>query len=187
MIGIGEIVERIRFWNNADRLGPDIPFTHWRLHFKSTMRRLCVRKFKHFGNRSEVRPGAYAECCSKISIGHDVIIRPATFLFADPAPGGGGITIEDKVLIGPGAHFYTNNHRFSDLNSPIFDQGYPDVTESDSIRLKTGCWIGAGAIILPGVEIGINSVVAAGAVVTKTVPDYVVVAGNPARIIKRMK
>jgi acetyltransferase-like isoleucine patch superfamily enzyme len=187
MVNIKELLNRIEFWRGCDRIGPDILLTHWRLYFKSTMRDLCSRKFKHFGEHSEFRPGAYAECCSKISIGKHVVIRPSTFLFADPTPGGGGITIEDKVLIGPGVHFYTNNHEFKAVNELIYDQGYPDPTLDDSIILRTGCWIGACAILLPGVEVGKNSVVAAGAIVTKSVPDFAVVAGSPARILKFLK
>jgi len=54
------------------------------------------------------------------------------------------------------------------------------------VHLCTGCWIGIGAVILPGVRVGRNAVVAANAVVTKDVPDYAVVAGIPARVIKRL-
>jgi acetyltransferase-like isoleucine patch superfamily enzyme len=186
MVSIAEIFDRLRFWRNADRIGPDILLTHWRLYFKSTMRKLCLNKFKRFGEGAEFRPGAYAEACSKISIGNNVVIRPGTFLFADPTDGGGGITIEDKVLIGPGVHFYTNNHEFSDTSLPIYDQSYPTPTLKDSIVLRTGCWVGAGAIILPGVEVGENSVIGAGTVVTKSVPAKVVYAGNPGRVIKRL-
>lgn len=184
MVNILEILDRIRFWRDGDRIGPDILLTHWRLYFKSTMRKLCIEKFKYFGDGAEFRPGAYAEACSKIEIGNNVVIRPGTFLFGDPTEGGGGIIIEDKVLIGPGVHFYTNNHEFSDVSETIFEQGYPEPTLSDSIILRRGCWIGAGVIILPGVEVGENAVVGAGAVVTKSVPPRVVFAGNPGRIIK---
>lgn len=184
MVGIAEILDRITYWRNADRIGPDILLTHWRLYFKSTMRKLCLKKFKRFGEGAEFRPGAYAEACSKISIGNNVVIRPGTFLFADPTYGGGEIVIEDKVLIGAGVHFYTNNHEFSDTSLPIYDQSYPTPTLMDSIVLRTGCWIGAGAIILPGVEVGENSVIGAGTVVTKSVPAKVVYAGNPGKVIK---
>jgi acetyltransferase-like isoleucine patch superfamily enzyme len=74
MLSISEIYQRIKFWTNADRIGPDVLLTHWRLHFKSTMRGLCVKKFKHFGVGADFRPGAYAEACSKISIGENVVI-----------------------------------------------------------------------------------------------------------------
>lgn len=186
MVGITEIIERIKYWRSVDRIGPDILLTHWRLYFKSSMRLLCTKKFKYFGEGAEFRPGAYAEACSKISIGNHVVIRPGTFLFADPTEGGGEILIEDKVLIGSGVHFYTNNHKFSDINVPIFDQGYLEPKFSDSIVLRKGCWIGASTIILPGVEIGENSVIGAGTVVTKSVPPKVVFAGNPGKIIRNL-
>lgn len=184
MVSISEILARIRFWRNADRIGPDILLTHWRLYFKSTMRRLCVEKFKYFGEGAEFRPGAYAEACSKIAIGNHVVIRPGTFLFADPTEGGGSIVIEDMVLIGSAVHFYTNNHNFTDASKTIFEQGYPEPTISDSIILRRGCWIGAGVIIMPGVEVGENAVIGAGTVVTRSVPKRAIFAGNPGKIIR---
>ena len=184
MVGVKELINCIDFCRSVDRIGPDILFTHWRLHFKSTMTELCKKKFKYFGEGAEFRPGSYAEACSKISIGNNVVIRPGSYLFADPRVGGGGILIEEKVLIGPAVHFYTNNHKFSDSSRPIYEQDYPNPTEKDSIILKQGCWIGAGSIILPGVTIGKNTVVGAGSVVSKSFPDFVVAAGNPARVIR---
>jgi acetyltransferase-like isoleucine patch superfamily enzyme len=150
------------------------------------MTSLCVKKFKHFGARSQFRPGAYAEACSKISIGANVVIRPGSYLFADPTDGGGSIEIEDNVLIGAGVHFYTNNHEFRRPGVDIIDQGYPSPKIEDSIVIRTGAWLGANAIILPGVEVGANAVVAAGSVVTKSVPSRTVVAGVPAKIIKKL-
>lgn len=185
-MSISEVLGRISFWKKADRIGPDILLTHWRLYFKSTMKKLCLQKFKRFDEGAEFRPGAYAEACSKIEIGKNVVIRPGTMLFADPTEGGGGIVIEDKVLIGAGVHFYTNNHAFYDVSKPIFEQGYPEPKLTDSITLRKGSWIGACAIILPGVEVGENAVVGAGTVVTKSVPPRVVFAGNPGRIIKTL-
>ncbi len=179
-----ELIQRYKFWRDADRLGPDMLGTHWRLYFKSTMREICCKKFKEFGLGAEFRPGAYAEACSKIVIGRNVVIRPGSFLFADPSEGGGGICIEDDVLIGPAVHVYTNNHAFSDLTMPIIDQGYPEPTNQDSVNLRRGAWIGASCIILPGVTVGENAVVGAGSVVTRNVPPYSVAVGNPARIIR---
>ncbi|MBS4096029.1 MAG: acyltransferase [Sulfuricella sp.] len=179
-----EVWDRIKFWKIADRLGPDIPYTHWRLHFKSTMRALCERKFKYFGNGAEFRPGAYAICCSKINLGNRVVIRPGSMLFADPRGDGAGITIEDNVMLGSGVHIYVHNHRFDDPNIPIIDQGhYP----SAPVVLKQGCWIGANAIILPGVTVGENSVVGAGSVVTKNIPSRVLAMGNPATIKRTIR
>lgn len=172
------------FWRAADRVGPDIPYTHWRLHFKSTMFTLCKRKFKSFGRDAEFRPGAYAIGCSKISLGDRVIIRPGCMLFADPREAGAGITIEDDVMLGAGVHIYVHNHRFDDPNRPIIEQGF---YKSTPVILKKGCWVGANAIILPGVTIGENVVVGAGSVVTKSIEGRKLAAGNPAVIIRNLE
>ena len=176
-----ELKERVHFWQQADRLGPDVPYTHWRLYFKSTMLNLCRKKFRHFGDQAELRPGAYAVCASRISIGKRVIVRPASMLFADAV--GGDILIDDDVMMGCGVHVYVNNHRFDNPNQSIINQDY---YPSMPVVLKKGCWIGANTIILPGVTIGENSVIGAGSVVTKSIPDRVVAVGNPARVIRNI-
>ena len=176
-----DILRKRQFDISSDRIGPDVPFTHWRLYFKLLMLRLCKKKFKHFSDSSEFRPGAYAISCSKISIGKRVVIRPGSMLFADSRVNGASITIEDDVLIGSGVHFYTVNHSFDNIEIPIIDQGH---SESKAVIIKKGSWIGANAIILPGVTIGENTVIGAGSVVTKSIPPNVVAAGNPAKIIK---
>lgn len=179
-----EIIKRFRFYARADRVGPDIPLTHWRLHFNSTMRKLCERKFARFGVDASFRPGAYAIGCSKIEIGRRVVIRPGTMLFADSSTEDASIIIEDDVLVGSSVHIYTGNHRFDDTSKPIIDQGhYP----SKKVCLRKGCWIGANVTILPGVEIGQNSVIGAGSIVSKSIPSKVVAIGNPARIIKNLE
>jgi acetyltransferase-like isoleucine patch superfamily enzyme len=181
---IKEIIRKSKYCYSADRIGPDLPFTHWKLHFKTSMMSLCKKKFKKFSNSAEVRPGAFIVGCSNIEIGDRVVLRPGTMLFGELGEGEIGksyIIIEDDVMIGSGVHLYTNNHRFDLMDIPIIDQGYYD---SKQVVLKKGCWIGANAIILPGVTIGENSVVGAGSVVTKSIPDRVVAVGSPARIIK---
>jgi acetyltransferase-like isoleucine patch superfamily enzyme len=172
---------KMKFDKSSDRIGPDCPFTHWRLYFNHSMKEICRRKFMFFSDSAEFRPGAYAIVCSKISLGNHVIIRPNTMLFADPRDNGAGIKIEDDVMIGSGVHFYVHKHAFENTFIPIIEQGYSD---SKPILVKNGAWIGANAIILSGITIGKNSVVGAGSVVTKNVPNYSVVAGNPAKVIK---
>jgi len=182
---IREIFKKRKFDLSSDRLGPDCPFTHWKLYFKSSMRKLSQSKFKYFGKNTEFRAGAYAITCSKISLGNNVIIRPSTMLFADPREGvQGSIIIEENVMLGSGVHIYVANHRFDNTSKPIINQGH---YISKNVVLKKGCWIGANCIILPGVTIGENSVVGGGSVVTKNIPSYSVVAGNPAKIIKELK
>ena len=146
------------------------------------MRMLCEHMFFAFGERSEFRPGAYAVHTEHIDISNDVVIRPGCMLFADEQA---TITIGSCVLLGSGVHVYVNNHNFDkDCNSPIMFQGYGS-SEGQDVRLNSGCWIGANSVILPGVNIGYNAVVGAGSVVTNSVPDFMVVAGNPAREIRK--
>ena len=90
----------------------------------------------------------------------------------------GGITIEDDVLIGPQVKLVTENHPVDPANRKSLDL--------NSIVVKKNAWIGAGAVILPGVTIGENSIVAAGAVVTQDVPSNTIVGGVPAKHIKHI-
>ncbi|MGZ8511059.1 MAG: DapH/DapD/GlmU-related protein [Chitinophagaceae bacterium] len=108
-----------------------------------------------------------------IQIGKNVFINHAcTFLDM------GGITIEDDVLIGPKVNVITENHSLNpnDRKSLI----------CKPIAIKRNAWIGAAATILPGVTIGENSVVAAGAVVNADVPPNVIVGGIPAKFIRNI-
>jgi len=176
-----EVIKKIKYNLGADRIGPDHPFTHWRLYYKKQMLSLCKKKFKYFSDTADFRPGAYAVGCSKIEIGNRVVVRPGVMLFGESESLKKSIIIEDNVMMGCGVHIYINNHKFDIPNIPLIDQGYyPD----EMVILKNGCWIGANSILLPGVTIGSNSVVGAGSVVTKSVPDGVVVAGCPAKLIK---
>lgn len=176
-----ETLLRIKWMMQQDRIGPDLPLTHWKLHLKSTMKALCRGKFAHFGEEAEVRPGAYVVCCSRVHLGRRVVIRPGCMLFSDPD---GFITIEDDVMLGSGVHIYVSNHNFSAPEIPIIDQGS---CKFSHVYLHKGCWVGANVIILPGVEIGENAVVGAGSVVTKNVPARTVVAGNPAAHVKNIE
>ena len=174
------MLKRLFWYWQADRLGPDMLTTHPLLFFKKLSWWLCKRKFKSFGEGSEFRPFAYAVSTSNISLEKNVIIRPGTMLFADNTESG-YIIIEDDVEIGAGTHFYVNNHAFDRTDIPIKYQGY---YPSKPIKVCSGAWIGANAVILCGVTIGRNAVVGAGSIVTKDVEPYTVVVGNPARKIK---
>lgn len=96
----------------------------------------------------------------------------------------GKVIIGDNVIMGPEVIIYTKNHRIDSMDTAIKYQGE---TEEIPVYIGDDCWIYARSIILPGVKIGRGCVVAAGAVVTKDVPDYCVVGGNPASIIKKRK
>ena len=106
-----------------------------------------------------------------IQIGKNVFINHACS-FLDM----GGITIEDDVLIGPKVNLITENHPVEPANRKVL--------VVKPIVIKRNAWIGAAATILPGVTVGENAVVAAGAVVSKDVPANTVVGGIPAKILK---
>ena len=108
-----------------------------------------------------------------ITLGKNVFINHACS-FLDM----GGITLEDEVLIGPKVNLITENHPLEPAERRAL------ITAS--ILIKRKAWIGAGATILPGVTVGENAVVAAGAVVTKDVPANTIVGGVPAKIIKKI-
>jgi acetyltransferase-like isoleucine patch superfamily enzyme len=88
----------------------------------------------------------------------------------------GGITIEDNVLIAPKVSLLSEGHPITPNERGSLVPG--------QIHIKKNAWIGAGATILPGVTIGENAVIAAGAVVAKDVPGNTIVGGVPAKIIK---
>ena len=115
-------------------------------------------------------------------IGESVIIPGGTTLVCDPGNPKSTIFIEDGVLLGPNVAIYSFTHRFTNRRIPVKEQGI----EVADTRLKSGCWIGINSVIMPGVTIGKNSVVGANSVVTKDVPDFSVVAGAPARIIREL-
>ena len=91
----------------------------------------------------------------------------------------GGITIEDGVFIGPEAKILTEGH-----------PEQPEIRhtlQTKPVVIRRKAWIGAGAMILPGVTVGENAIVAAGAVVTKDVPDNAIVAGVPTTVLRTIK
>jgi acetyltransferase-like isoleucine patch superfamily enzyme len=112
-----------------------------------------------------------------LRMGDDVAINRNSTISAH-----GGVTIGDHVIVGPGVTLYAQNHRYDDPGRPIMEQGYT----YNPVTIGSNVWIAAHVIVLPGVSIGDNVVVGAGAVVTRDVEPGVVVAGNPARVIRRL-
>ena len=109
---------------------------------------------------------------NRVKFGKNVFINHSAILSAS-----GGIEFEDGVSVAPGVRIATINHDFNNRHT-IYTYG--------KVAIKKNAWIGMNATICPGVTIGENAVIAAGAVVTKDVPDNAVVGGCPAKIIKEL-
>lgn len=91
----------------------------------------------------------------------------------------GGITLENDVFIGPGVQLITEGHpEEPSLRRNVYAR---------AITIHRRAWIGAGAIVLPGITIGENAIVGAGSIVTHDVPADTIVAGNPARPVRRIR
>lgn len=125
----------------------------------------------NIGEKSRVMPPVNVVRGNKVKIGRNVVIMNNSLFMA-----AGGITIDDDVMVAANVQLISNNH-------DLYDH---QVLTCKPVHLKRNCWIGAGATILPGVTVGENAVVAAGAVVTKNVEPNTVVGGNPVKIIRRL-
>ena len=119
-------------------------------------------------------PPFHTDCGKNIKVGKNVFIN-ACCKFQDQ----GGITIGDNVLIGHNVTLATLNH---DFNPQTRQYIYPK-----PINIGNNVWIGSDSTILPGITIGDGAIVGAGSVVTKNVEPNTVVAGNPAKIIKKIE
>lgn len=97
----------------------------------------------------------------------------------------GPLTIGNNVMMGPDVMIYTQNHNFDRVDIPMNQQGF--TIKNCGVVIGNDVWIGARVIILPGVTIGTGVVIGAGAVVTKDIPDYAIVGGTPAKVIKFRK
>ncbi|MDO4181212.1 MAG: DapH/DapD/GlmU-related protein [Bacteroidales bacterium] len=129
---------------------------------------------KPLDESTTVLPPLYIDYGKPVTIGKRCFIQQCCTFF-----GRGGISIGNDVFIGPKVNLITINHD-PDPENRSATCGRPIVIE-DKV------WIGINATILPGARIGYGAIVGAGSVVTKDVPAMTVVAGNPARIIKRIE
>lgn len=126
---------------------------------------------ERLGAGSRVGAPLRGAALESLSIGKNVVIVGNLLAMAR-----GGITIEDNAMIAANVQLISNNH-------DPYDRA---VLPCKPVLIKKGAWIGAGATILPGVCVGRYAIVGAASVVTKDVPDYAVVVGSPARVIRML-
>lgn len=168
------MMSRIIFETMKPSLGsPEMPKIHPLADVQSTNIGANTRIWQFSVVLLGAKIGAGCNLCahtlveSDVVIGNDVTIKSGVFLWD-------GTRIEDNVFIGPNATFANDTMPRSKI--------YPETFKG--VFVKLGASVGANATILPGVTIGRNAMVGAGAVVTKDVPDNAVVVGNPAKIIR---
>lgn len=139
--------------------------------------------FGSIGKNVSVGINFYCDSGKNIFIGDDVIIGPNT-TFIDNEK----ITIGSCVMLAPNVQIYTSYHPILPKERYIIDRLENDPmyfrTCADPVEIKDGAWIGGGVIILPNVTIGKNSIIGAGSVVTRSIPDNCVAVGNPCRPIR---
>lgn len=149
---------------NVWKLNNTMPYSD---EYKELLDKLIPNK----GENVDIRTPITGVNLGKVKIGNNVVVMNGSLMMAS-----GGITIEDNTMLAANVQLISNNH---DLDERAIITCLP-------IHIKKNCWIGAGATILRGVTIGDNSIVGAGSVVTKDVPDNVIAAGNPAKIIRKI-
>ena len=134
------------------------------------VRHWYLRKVLHFsiGKNSSVHMGVFVTG-RNIKLGDNVVINRSVYL-----DGRIGVEIYNNVSISPGVYVLSMEH---DPNSPVF------ATRGGVVVIEDHVWIGARALILPGVRIGEGAVIGAGAVITRDVLPYKIVAGVPAKVI----
>ena len=183
-----------------------------RLFFKSAKgivlvgKQVSIRYAKHLSVGSDfiIEDGAELNCLStqgmqfgnRVTIGKNAIIRPSNIYGSEIGEGlkigdnsnigpfayigcSGFIEIGNNVMISPRVSIYAENHVFNNTELLIKDQG----VSKKMVKIEDDCWIASNSVILAGVTIGKGSVIAAGAVITKDVPPFSIMAGVPAIII----
>ena len=127
--------------------------------------------FPKMGENSRVVTPLTAVRPHMVKIGRNVVVMPGCLMMS-----AGGITIDDGAMIAANVQLISNNH-------DLYER---QIITCKPVHIGKNAWIGAGATILPGVTVGDNAVVGAPSVVTKDVAPNTIVAGNPAKLIKKI-
>ncbi|MBQ8482328.1 MAG: sugar O-acetyltransferase [Alphaproteobacteria bacterium] len=139
-------------------------------------KKLLQKLFAKCGEKIMIKPPFHCDYGYQIFVGENFF---ANFdcVFLDAAP----IEIGDNCMIGPKTCIYAISHPFNP------QERQKGIGLPQKVTIGNNVWIGGGATILSGVSLGNNVIVGAGSVVTKSFPDNVVIAGNPARIIRKIQ
>lgn len=145
--------------------------------FKTLRYSVCKHMFGSCGKNVNIEQGAFFHSGRHITIGDNSAIGINAVL-------SGKIMIGKDVMMGRDVIMRTINHRFSSCDIPMNQQGFEP---EEPISIGDDVWIGDRVIVLAGVNVGKGSILGAGAVVTKDVPEYAIMGGVPAKVIKYRK
>lgn len=135
---------------------------------------ICSKLFKHTGKNIIIKHGAY------FGDGRNIVMGDYSQLGIN-CKVENDLVMGDYVLMGPDIVIYSSMHAYDDLDTPIMMQGSKEIKP---VTIGDDVWIGLRAVIMPGVEIGSHAIIGSGAVVTHDVPEWAVVGGVPAKVIK---
>lgn len=141
------------------------------------------KNMKYCGKKVYLRPmSSDIKGVENLSIGNDTLIPKGSTFYCTRAE----LKIGNKVIFGPKPTIITGDHRIDIIGKHIIDVGDDEKLPGQDapVTIEDGCWIGANVTILKGVTIGRGSVIAAGAVVTKSCEPYSIIGGVPAKLIK---
>lgn len=147
--------------------------------FRSKYTKLRVKNmvFGNLGKNVRILHDFQIGYSENLYLEDDILIGPNCFINCQ-----GEVYIKRGTIFGPNLTIYSINHKYKNTTALPFDDN--DIL--GKVVINENCWIGCNVIILPGVEIGERCVIGAGAVVTKSIPPFSVVGGNPAKVIKEI-
>ncbi|MCD8081173.1 MAG: acyltransferase [Bacteroides sp.] len=130
--------------------------------FKSVGEDIVVKNKAYFGDGRNIVMGKHSQLGVNCKVENDIVMG-------------------DYVLMGPDVVIYSSMHAYDDINTPIMEQGSKEIKP---VHIGNDVWVGLRAVIMPGVTIGDHVIIGSCAVVTKDIPDYAVVGGVPAKVIR---
>lgn len=147
----------------------------WAWWARPIRRAICRPLFRQAGRNINIEAGAFFGTGSQIVIGDNSSLGVDAKIY-------GPLTIGRDVMMGPEVVVITTTHHADRLDVPMIQQG---VSAPDPVTIEDDVWIGQRVLILPGVTIGRGSIIAAGAVVSRSIPPYSLAGGVPAKVIRQ--